>query len=196
MHSSDARPCRARRGRRRATATLILAVLASLALVVAGCGGDSDDNEANEAFASSVCGAVGTWTKEINGIVSSITIDNVSKASLQSKLSEAEAATKTLATQLKAVPPPDSPDGTAAEQQLDQLSKDVKSTITTGKSALAEVQDSASLATIKAALLLIAPQVKSLVSSAQSAVESLKSAGGSLSSAFKDTDSCQSLGGD
>lgn len=175
---------------------LVLAALASLALVFAGCGGDdSDDNAANDAFASSVCGAVGTWTKEINSIVSSITIDNVSAASLQSKLSEAESATKTLATQLKAVPPPDSPDGTAAEQQLDQLSKDVNSTITTGKSALADVQDNASVATIQAALVLLAPQVKGLVSSAQSAVESLKTAGGSLSSAFKDSDSCQGIGG-
>jgi hypothetical protein len=42
---------------------------------------------------------------------------------------------------------------------------------------------------------VIAPQVQSLVTQTKSAISSLQDAGGSLSSAFKDADACQSLGG-
>jgi hypothetical protein len=41
----------------------------------------------------------------------------------------------------------------------------------------------------------LAPQVQSLANETKSAITSLKDAGGSLSSAFKSTDSCKSLGG-
>lgn len=173
---------------------IVLALLVALALVVGGCGGSDDDN-ANEAYADSVCTAVGTWKTQMTEIVSGISRGDLSKAGLQSKLSEAESATRTLGTQLKDVPPPDSPEGTAAKQQVDQFSKDVTGTISTAESAVADLQDNVSAATIQAALALVAPQVKALVSSGQSTVEALKTAGGSLGSAFKDTESCQSLGG-
>ena len=173
---------------------LILGLLAVLALAVAGCGGSSDDDQANEEYADSVCTAVATWDKQIRGIVNSITIADLTTASMQAKMSEAESATKVLTTEMAAIPPPDSSDGKAAKQQLDQLSADVTTTVSTAQTAVSQLKGNASIATIQATIALLAPQVKSVVSSAQSAVESLKTAGGSLSSAFKNTDSCKSLG--
>jgi hypothetical protein len=170
------------------------AVLAALlGLIGAGCGGSSSDTEANEAYADSVCTAVGTWEQQIRSIATSLS-GGISKASLQAKVKQAESATTTLATEIKAVPPPDTSEGQAAKQQLDQLTTDVGNAVDAAKSALAQIQGNLSAATITAAVAALAPQVQSLVSEAKSAIGTLKSAGGSLASAFKSTDSCKNLG--
>jgi hypothetical protein len=119
----------------------------------------------------------------------------VSQASLQAKVTQAEDATKTLVGQIKAVPPPDSSQGQAAKQQLDQLTTDINNTIKAAKTALTQIQANASAAAISAAVATLTPQVQNLASETKSAISTLKSAGGSLGSAFKSTDSCNSLGG-
>ena len=105
----------------------ILALIALLVLVGAGCGGSSD-TKANEAYANSVCSAVGNWEQEIKSIATSFT-GGVSQGSFQTSITQAEAATKTLLTQIKAVPPPDSSEGQAAKQQLDQLTTDISNAL-------------------------------------------------------------------
>ncbi len=182
-----------RSGVRLVVIPLALIVSASV-LVSAGCGGDSSsDSKANEAYANSVCTAIGTWEQSVKSIATDFS-GGISKASLQSKLTQVEAATKTATTQIKAVPPPKSTEGQAAKQQLQQLSSDVTNTIDAAQSTIAQLQGNASVATVAGAVAALAPQVKTLISSAQSAVGALKSAGGSLGSAFKSTDSCKSLG--
>ena len=178
----------------RATAVSMLVVLAVLALVAAGCGGSSSDTKANEAYANSVCGAIGTWEQQIKSIATDFS-GGISKASLQSKIAQADTATKTLAKQIKAVPPPNTSDGQAAKTQVDQLSSQVASTVSTAQTAVASIPANASVTTVAAALVPLAPQVKGLVSTAQATVKSLQSAKGSLASAFKSADSCKSLGG-
>jgi len=185
---------RKRCANRRVTAAAVpLALLASvLSLVTAGCGGNSD-TKANEAYANSVCSAIGSWEQQIKSLATDFS-GGISKASLQSKITQAESATKNLVAEIKAVPPPDSSQGQAAKQQLDQLSSDLATTVSAAKTALAQVPDNASAATIAAAVASFAPQVQSLASETKSAVSTLKSAGGSLASAFKSADSCKSLG--
>jgi hypothetical protein len=162
-------------------------------LVAAGCGGDSD-KKANEHYADSVCSAVGTWEQQVKSIVS--TFSGIpSKAALQAKITQVQTATKTLVTEIKAVPPPDTSDGQAAKQQLDQLSADVTTTIDSAQTAVAQIPSSASAAQVALALAPLVPQVQGLVTSGQSALSSLQTAGGSLGDAFKNTDSCKSLGG-
>lgn len=178
----------------RATAVSMLAVLAVLALVAAGCGGSSADTKANEAYANSVCGAIGTWEQQIKTIATGFS-GGVSKAALQSKVAQAVTATRTLAKQVKAVPPPNTSDGQAAKAQVDQLASQVTSTVGSAQSAVASIPDNASLTTVAAALVPLAPQVKGLVSTAKATVTSLQTAKGSLASAFKSADSCKSLGG-
>jgi hypothetical protein len=161
-------------------------------LVLAGCGGSSSDTKANDAYADNVCTAVGTWEQSIKDIATDFS-GGISKASLQKKIDQAKSATDKLVSDVKAVPPPDTDEGNAAKQQLDQLSSDVKTTVKAAQSALGQIQDDASLATITAAVAALGPQVQSLVGEAKSAIGTLKDAGGSLADAFKSTDSCKSL---
>jgi hypothetical protein len=170
---------------------VVLAAL--LGLVAAGCGGSNSDTQANEAYANSVCTAIDTWGQQIRSIATGFS-GGISKASLQAKLTQAESATKTLVTQIEAVPPPDTSEGQAAKQQLDQLTTDVTNALDAAKTALAQIQGNASATTIAAAVATLAPQVQSLASETTSAISALKGAGGSLGSAFKSTDSCKNLG--
>ncbi len=171
--------------------TLLVAVLT---LVAAGCGSsNSSDKKASEAYANSVCSAIGSWEQQIKSIATNFS-GGISQASLQAKVTQAQAATKTLANEIKAVPPPNTSQGQAAKQQLDQLSTDATNTVTAAQSAVTQLQGNASAATITSAVIALAPQVQNLVSAAQSAVKSLQSAGGTLASAFKSADSCKSLG--
>jgi hypothetical protein len=171
----------------------ILALVAVLAVVAAGCGGSSD-TKANEAYANSVCSAIGNWEQQIKSIATSF-IGGVSQASFEASITQAEAATKTLVTQIKAVPPPDSSQGQAAKQQLDQLTTDINNTVDAASTALTQVQANPSAAALSATVATLAPQVQSLASETNAAISTLKDAGGSLASAFKSTDSCKSLGG-
>jgi hypothetical protein len=170
------------------------AVLAAVVIgfVLAGCGGSSSDEKANEAYADSVCTAVGTWQQQIKDIATDFS-GGISKASLQTKVDQAQSATTKLVNGIKAVPPPDTDEGQAAKQQLNQLTGDVETILGGAKSGLAQLQDDASAATVTAAVAALAPQVQSLVNEARSAIGTLKDAGGSLASAFKSTDSCKSL---
>ena len=178
---------------RRAAAPM-LAMLAVLALVASGCGGSSSDTQANDAYASSVCSAIGSWEQQIKTIATDFS-GGLSKASLQSKITQAGTATKTLATQIKAVPPPNTSDGQAAKKQADQLSSQLTSTVDSAKSAVASIPTNASAVTVAAALAPLAPQVKGLATTAQATVTSLQTAKGSLASAFKSSDSCKNLSG-
>jgi hypothetical protein len=163
-----------------------------LTLLAVGCGGSSD-TKANEAYADSVCSAIGNWQQQIKSIATSFS-GGVSQASFQTSVTQAEAATKTLVTQIKAVPPPDSSQGQAAQQQLDQLTTDISNAVDAASTALTEVQANPSAAGLSATVATLAPQVQGLANEAKSAISTLKDAGGSLAAAFKDTESCKSLG--
>jgi Tfp pilus assembly protein PilP len=162
-----------------------------LMLVAAGCG-KSSDTKANEEYADNVCSAVGTWRQQIESIGTSLT-SGFTKDSLQSAVTNVESATKTMVNQIKAVSPPDTSEGKAAKQQIDQLTSDLNSTVDAAKTASDQLQANASASSIATAVAALAPQVKSLASEAKSAFDTLKSAGGSLSKAFKNTDSCKNL---
>jgi phage shock protein A len=181
----------ARRRRRRA-AVLLVALLGVLVLVAAGCG-KSADQKANEAYANSVCNAVSSWETQVKSIATSITAGSLSKEGLQSKLAQIQSATASLRTQVKAVPAPSTSDGTAAKQQINKLSTELATTLDSVKSAIAQIPSNASALDIASALAPLAPQVTSLASTADSTVKAVQSAGGSLSDAFKSTDSCKSL---
>jgi len=179
-------------GRRRRAVAPLLVLAGALVLVAAGCG-KSADQKANEAYANSVCTAIGDWKTQVKSIVTDLSSGSLSKASLQSKMTQVESATTSLVTQIKAVPPPNTSEGTAAKQQIDQLSTEVTTTVSSAKSAVAQIPSGASATTIAATLAPLAPQVKSLASTADSTVKTVEDAGGSLSDAFKSTDSCKSL---
>jgi hypothetical protein len=163
-------------------------------LTAAGCGGKSADQKANEMYANGVCGDIAAWQTQVKNIATDLS-GGISQASLQSKVKQIDSATRSLVTQIKAVPPPNTSQGQATRQQLDQLSSELKTAADSTQAASAGLQADASAATVAAAVLTLAPQVKSLATSAQTAISSLKSSKGALSSAFKSADSCQSLTG-
>ena len=179
------------RRRRRAAAPLSILVVA-LSLVAAGCGGKSADEKANEAYANSVCGAVATWQTQVKAIATDLS-GGISKASLQSKVTEIESQTKSLATQIKALPPPNTSQGQATKQQLDQLSSDLTKTVDSVKAAADGLQADSSAATVAVAVLTVVPEVQSLATTAKSAISSLQSSKDAMSKAFKSADSCKSL---
>jgi len=171
-----------------------LLLVGALILAAAGCGGgSSSDARANEAYANSVCTAVSGWEQEIKTISTGFT-GSPSKATFEGKVKQAEAATKTLAADIKAIPLPNTSEAKAAKQQLDQLSTEAASTIDAAKSAIAQINADPSATDITMAVVALAPQVKNLVTEAKSAITSVKDAKVSLSSAFKNADSCKSLG--
>jgi hypothetical protein len=173
------------------TTAAIPALLAVLVLFTAGCGGSSD-KKANDKYANNVCSAIGSWRQQIESIATDFS-GGISKASLQSKIKQAETATKTLATQVKAVPPPNTSDGQAAKKQIDQLSTQATGTVNSAKSAVASLPANASATTVALALAPLAPQIRNVVSTAQETVKSLRTAGGSLATAFKSAGSCKNL---
>jgi ABC-type glycerol-3-phosphate transport system substrate-binding protein len=177
--------------RRRITAGSLLGLLAVLALVAAGCGGSSD-KKANEAYANSVCSAVAAWEQQVKTIATTFS-GPISKTTLDAKIAQVKTETKKLVSQIKAVPPPNTSDGKAAKQQLDQLSTQVNTTITNAQSAVSQIPANASAVEVASALIPLAPQVQSLATSAQTTLKSLQSAKGSLASAFKSTSSCKNL---
>jgi hypothetical protein len=179
------------RSRRRAAAPLV-ALVGVVALVVAGCGGKSADQKANEAYANSVCGHIANWETQVKSIATDLSA-GVSRASLQSKVTEVGSATDSLVTKIKALPPPSTSDGNAAKQQLDQLSTELATTSASVKAAADGLQVDSSAATVAAAVVTVAPQAKSLTTSAKSTISTLQSSKGAMSSAFKSADTCKSL---
>lgn len=173
---------------------MLALIVGVLSLSAVGCGGGSGDSDqqANEAYANSVCSAIGDWQAQIKTIASDLN-GGISQASVRAKVTQAEAATKQLSTKVKAIPHPSTSEGKAARQQLDQFSADATDTIGTAKGAVAQIPADASAADRALAVLAIVPPMKNLVSSGQSAVKTLESESGSLSSAFKNADSCKSL---
>ena len=170
----------------------LLALVGVLALVAAGCGGKSDAEKANEAYANSVCGAVATWQTQVKAIATDLS-GGISQASLQAKVTEIESQTKGLVTQIKALPPPNTSQGQATKQQLDQLETDLTNTSTSVKAAASAVKADSSAATVAAAVLTVAPQVQTLVTSAKTAISSLQSSKDAMQKAFKSADTCKSL---
>ncbi len=84
-------------------------VAASLAVVAAGCGGSSPS--AQETWANDVCSPLVTWKAEITKLTENVTEllkapSAGAGASVEESVTEAQQATKTLVTDLKAVGPP------------------------------------------------------------------------------------------
>ena len=181
--------------RRRDTAVLLLPLLglgAALALMAAGCGGKSADQKALETYANSVCSEVATWQTQVKGIATDLS-SGISQASLKSKVTQIETATKNLRTQINAVPPPNTEKGKAAKQQLDQLSTELSTTSASVHAVVTGLKANASASTIAVSVIALVPQVKSLATSAQSTISTLQSDKGDISSAFKSAESCKNL---
>lgn len=168
-------------------------LLSVLAFVAAGCGGGNSDKKANEAYASGVCTAIGTWTAEVKSLTTTVPSGGLTKASLDAKLTQFETATKTMISQIKAVPPPNTSEGQTAKQQIDQMASQVQRTSAAVKSAFSKLPANATVADIVSSLSKLVPQFQRLKSSAQTTIKTIQNAGGSLASAFQSERACKQL---
>ena len=100
-------------------------LLSALAVVAAGCGGGNSDKQANETYATGVCKAIDTWATQVKNLAT-VPTGGITKASIDATLSQFETATKTLVSEIKAVPPPNTSEGHAARKQIDQLASQVQ----------------------------------------------------------------------
>jgi hypothetical protein len=174
-------------------ALAVAVLLSALAFVAVSCGGGNSDKKANEAYANGVCTAIGTWTTEVKSLTT-VPAGGVTKSSLDAKLSQFETATKTLISQIKAVPPPNTSEGQTAKKQINQLASQIQTTSAAVKSAASKLPANATVTQMVSALATLVPQFQTLQSTAQSTVTAVQSASGSLASAFKSERACKQLG--
>ena len=189
-------PGAAVRARRVSIPLLIIVIVC--ALVAAGCSSGStgttttSPTKASDAYATSVCGAISTWESQVKSIATSLS-SNLSIAAIKSEVGQVEAATKTLLTQIKAVPPPNTAQGTAAKQQFEQLSSDVTGTVNATKSAVAGLGSSPSKQDIVLTVSLLTPQYVNLRSTVKSSISTVTGAGGTLATSFQSSSACKGI---
>src|SRR5689334_25111443 len=143
---------------------LSILVACGLAVAAAGCGSGNSDKKANETYASGVCSAIGSWVTDVKSLAS--ISGGVTKASLQKKLDQFQTATKSLVSDIKAVPAPDTSEGQNAKKQVNLFVTEVEQTGTAVKSAASKIPSNASLADIAPILAPLRPQLTSLASTA------------------------------
>jgi ABC-type transporter Mla subunit MlaD len=167
----------------------------SLTVVAACCGGKSES--AQETWANDVCSPLVTWKNEITKVTDQVT--SALKApsadtgsTLKASVTEAQQATTTLVSDLKAVGPPPGDNGQKAQDVINGLTKSLQSTLTSVQNAVQGLQG-ANLSQAITTLGTISTQVSGAVAQAQSAADSIGTAASDLKDGFENADSCKEL---
>ncbi len=165
----------------------MLAVVAALALAAAGCGGE--DESSAESWANDVCVNLSEWITDIDEAVRSLTAEglNFSTDDIREAVDQAGTATDDLVDDLRGLGPPETEDGQAAQEQLEELSDEVEEQVNTVKEAVEEDSGPLALAGTVSTALSVA------INELEQAFENLQGLGGELESAFSDSDDCDSL---
>ncbi len=177
---------------------LLLAGVATVSLVVvaAGCGGKSES--AQETWANDVCSPLVTWKGEITKVTDQVTTALKAPSAdtgttVKASVTQAEQATNTLVSDLKAVGPPPGDNAAAAQDVITGLTKSLQTALASVKSAVQTLQGSASLSQAITTLGTISTQVSGAVAETQSAVDSIGAVAGDLKDGFKNASSCKEL---
>src|SRR4051812_45370989 len=116
------------------TRVLVLAALGA-ALLAAGCGG-SDEPSATETWADGVCSAVVTWQKSVTTTKDTLTQSVPTRQELTGSAQDVEAATRTLATDLRALGAPKTEGGAQVKQSLNTLADSLSKSANQIKTAI------------------------------------------------------------
>jgi DNA repair exonuclease SbcCD ATPase subunit len=180
---------------------LVAAATAVLVLSVAACGGGGGGGgspttttaaggTSAEQWANGVCSSFTTWKKSLQSIQTEVT-SQPSKSQLRQAEREIESATQTLARSLKKLGKPETAQGEAAKQHLDQLANalqqgmsQLQDTLTSGSSGTAEVL--AQISAIATTLTNMANKLKIAGGNLQQFAPS-----GELRQAFHEADACK-----
>ena len=172
---------------------LAIALLACVAFLAAGCGGKKSQPDTTPAsdWANSVCGDLVTWTTAMKSLATGLK-SNPTKAGVQSSVTQAEDATKTLSTSLKSLGRPDTESGQKAQDAVnslaDELSSDIDTITTSVKNASGISGVLSAVSTSSSTLQKMGQQVSATFGQLQSL-----DAKGELEKAFSSSASCKQL---
>ena len=177
--------------RRTWTAALIVVALAAVA---AGCGGSSDEQtDPTAAWASGFCGAITTWTDDLQSITQQFTdTSNLSQDGLASAAEDARTSTQQLVDSLKALGAPETDSGQEVKSALDTLS-------TTLDAETAQIQQTADGVTgvtdLPSAITKISASLTALGTAFSDTLQTIENADtkGELQSALEDSPDCADI---
>ena len=161
------------------------------ALTLTGCGGSSQSQA--EKWADNACTSIGDWRQELSSTTSDLTSKaqngTLSLNELKSGLSSAANDTKTLASDLREVGPPNTDAGKEARQKLDDVISTVESSIDNARSK------ASSAGSLPAAIAAVAPDLTQAAANVTSQLQQISQLDpkGELGKAIDDTKSCQDL---
>jgi hypothetical protein len=174
---------------------LAIALFSCLAFLAAGCGGKKSQPSATPAadWANSVCGDLVTWTTAMKSLATGLK-SNPTKAGVQSSVTQAETATKTLASSLKSLGKPNTASGQQAQDAVkslaDELSTDIATITTSVKNASGISGVLSAVSTSSSTLQKMGQQVSATFGQLQTL-----DAKGELEKAFSGSASCKQLTG-
>jgi len=166
---------------------------ATLLVVAAGCGAGASPEE---KWADSVCSSIGDWKSQVQQAKDDISTKLSSPGTgtltaVNTDVRNAVDATNKLATDLKAIGPPDTEKGAQAKQQVDALATQLQSTASTAKQTVNSVPANSTLVETAQKLAPLAPALESLDTAASSALASVKESSAALKEGFDKADSCK-----
>jgi hypothetical protein len=170
-----------------------IALVAALVCVVAGCG-----QSAEEKYASSVCSDIADWRDQVQKSANEVKAKVQSPetgmlAAIDADVQEAVDATDELASNLSSTNPPDTDEGRQAQQQLDALVSQIRTTVNNVRETVDSIPQGASFSEMVQKLAPLAPTIKSLAVNTSSTLASVKQAGSKIKDGFDNADSCKKL---
>jgi hypothetical protein len=142
-------------------------------------------------WADQVCTSVSTWEKQIKTIATDVN-GTPTKATIQTKIDQADAATKTLVSELKAIGLPKTPNGQTAQDEIKALAQSTQADFEKIKTEAGQLTGSGATGFVTG-LATIATQAKDLVSKVQSTYTNLEGLGAELRNAIIHDSTCKSL---
>jgi hypothetical protein len=174
-------------------------IAVAVALTAAGCGGSSGAPTVEETWAASVCTTITTWKTDVESITenatTAITEPGATRKDIETAIDNGVAATRTLVADLRALTPPDTPEGVQAKSEVDAFLGDAQASIDKVQQAIDELPTGAGLAQVIAKLSGLASNLQSTLQSGRDLVVSLSKLGSDLKAGFENAASCKKLRG-
>jgi hypothetical protein len=173
------------------------AALSAAVLLAAGCGGESEPSAEASQWASDVCTSISQWKTDVEGIAEQateqVTSGTASRETIQSAIDDGLQASRELASELKALGAPDTPEGEEARQSLQTFADRVESSVNDVEQALDDLPDNPTVAQIIQSLSGLATSLQADVQAGQQVIVDLQEAGSDLRQAFEESPSCDEL---
>jgi hypothetical protein len=163
-------------------------LLSGLALAASGCGGG---NSVADAYANGVCTAIGSWVTTVKPLATGPR-GQLAQAAVEARLKHFETASNHLASELEAVPAPNTSDARATKNEIIRLATEMRRTAADMKVTAANVGRNATPSA--SAVTALAQHFQLLRTTAQVTITSVQGARGSLADALRGSSACKQLG--